>query len=114
MLYEIRNYHFDPELFEEYKKWSRELALPYVKTVMDVVGFWVKNDISVEYGGALPKNDDYVPSNVTWVIRWKDKEHREKVFNEFRDLEEWNRIRAKVPGGQKSYFREEAKFAEAI
>jgi len=24
---EIRNYHFDPELFDEYKPWAKSLAL---------------------------------------------------------------------------------------
>jgi len=28
MIYEIRNYHFDPQRFDEYKAWAKEKALP--------------------------------------------------------------------------------------
>jgi hypothetical protein len=28
MLFEIRNYHFNPDLFEEYKTWAKAEALP--------------------------------------------------------------------------------------
>jgi hypothetical protein len=31
MLYEIRNYHYDPDYFEEYKKWSVEKAAPFFR-----------------------------------------------------------------------------------
>jgi hypothetical protein len=114
MLYEIRNYHFDPELLEEYKKWARELAINYIKSKVDVVGFWFKNNIPPEYGGSLPRHENVVPSNITWIIRWQDKEQRDKIWKEFRESKEWNQIRSKVPGGPKSYLRIEAKFAESI
>ena len=113
MLFEIRNYWYDPTHFEEYKKWSRELAFPYAKTKLDIVGFWLKNDMPVEYDGSLPWYENVVPSNVTWVIRWKDKEHREKRWEEFK-TEEWQRILSTVPGGTQSYLREEVKFAESV
>jgi hypothetical protein len=32
MLYEIRSYLFDPTLFEEYKKWAREVATTRART----------------------------------------------------------------------------------
>jgi hypothetical protein len=28
-MFEIRNYHFDPARFDEYKKWAETLAVPY-------------------------------------------------------------------------------------
>ena len=31
MIYEIRNYHYEPTLMAEYRKWAEELALPPVK-----------------------------------------------------------------------------------
>ena len=113
MLYEIRNYWYDPAHFEDYKKWSRELAFPYAKSKFDIVGFWLKNDIPPEYDGALPWYENVVPSNVTWVIRWKDKEHRDKGWKDFLS-EEWKRILSSVPGGTQSYLREEVKFAESV
>ena len=112
MFYEIRNYHIDPKYFEGYKKWSRELAYPYAITKLDIVGFWMKNDMPVEYDGALPRDENVVPSNVTWVIRWKDMEHRKKGWEDFRSG--WGPITSLVPGGQEIYLREEVKFAESI
>jgi hypothetical protein len=113
MIYEIRNYHFDPEFFEEYKKWSREMAYPYAKNKLEIVGFCLKNDIPVEYSGSLPRDKNCVPSNVTCVIKWKDLEHRNKGWKEFRS-DEWARITSLVPGDSKSYLREEAKFTEVL
>jgi len=114
MLYEIRNYWYDPDHFEEYKKWARELAFPYVSSMMDVVGFWLKNDMPPEHDGSLPWYENVVPSNITWVIRWKDKEQRDKGWEELIQSEELKRIFSTVPGGMKSYLREEVKFAESI
>ena len=37
---EIRNYHFEPTLFEAYKDWARAKALPSLARELDLVGFW--------------------------------------------------------------------------
>jgi len=37
MMYEIRNYHFRPDLFEPYKVWAKGEAMPYLATQMDVL-----------------------------------------------------------------------------
>jgi len=81
--------------------------------MMNIVGFWFKNDMPPEYDGSLPRDENVVPANVTWIIRWKDREHRDKVWEEFQS-EEWQRILSTVPGGPESYLRTEAKFAEEI
>jgi hypothetical protein len=39
MLFEIRNYHFNPALFEAYKEWAKAEAIPYIAQQLDVVGF---------------------------------------------------------------------------
>jgi hypothetical protein len=41
MLYEIRNYHYDPNHWAEYNKWSIEKATPFFKGKWDVVGVLV-------------------------------------------------------------------------
>ena len=113
-MFEIRNYHFDPAKFDEYKKWAATLAVPFIKTRMDVVGFWVGNDMAPEYGGTAPRDETVRPANVTWIIRWRDKSERDKAWEAFRSNREWRAILAKVPGGRASYFRTEAKFATGI
>ena len=40
MIYEIRDYHYRPDIFDEYKAWAEE-AVPVLKSLMDVVGFWI-------------------------------------------------------------------------
>jgi len=113
MLYEIRNYWYDPAHFEEYKKWATEVGAPFFRNKWDVVGAWLKNDIPAEYGGSLPRDESITPANMTWIIRWKDKEHRDKGWAEL-DPDELEELFSTVPGGTKSYLRTEAKFAEAI
>jgi len=112
MLYEIRNYHYDPDYFEEYKKWSREVAAPYFKSIWDVVGIWFKNDMPPIYGGSLSRDENEVPANMTWIIRWKDREHRDKAFELARASDEWQRVFSTVPGGSERYLRTETIFAE--
>jgi hypothetical protein len=114
MLFEIRNYHFEPTKFEAYKKWAATLAAPYLKRKMDVVGIWVNNEMAPEYGGSLPHDEGIRPANVTWIIRWQDKAQRDKATEERRSDPEWQAILSAVPGGRESYLRTEAKFATEI
>ena len=114
MFFEIRNYHFDPTKFEEYKLWAPTKALPYLKSKMDVVGFWVNNDMEPVFGGANPQDESASPANVTWIIRWQDRSQRDKVTEERVSDPEWQAIMSKVPGGRESYFRTEVKFATEI
>jgi hypothetical protein len=114
MLYEIRNYHFDPEYFEEYKKWAAEVGAPFFRKRWDVVGAWVNKDIPAKYGGSLPIDESTTPANMTWIIKWKDMSQREKAWEEVAKTKEWEELFSTVPGGTKSYLRTEAKFAEAI
>ena len=54
MLFEIRNYHFNPDLFEGYKTWAKAEALPYLSPRLDIVGFWLKtSDPTATYAANL-------------------------------------------------------------
>lgn len=114
MLFEIRNYHFDPAHFAAYKKWAATLAVPYLQSKMDVVGFWFNNEMAPEYSGMLPPDENLGPANVTWIIRWPDKSQRDKIWAEVRAGSEWQTIFSQVPGGRESYLRIEAKFATGL
>ena len=111
MIYEIRNYYFDPDRFEEYKAWAKSKALPYLDRELDLVGFWA-NAGETEITGA--PMDDLGPANITWIIRWPDRATRDARMAEAFSAEEWNEIFAEVPGGLESYKRMEAKFTEAL
>ena len=79
---------------------------------MDIIGFWINTDDEPEVRGQ--PHDNLGTANVTWVIRWDDVEHRNRVFPNVISSPEWQSLFAKVPGGQESYLRRESKFAESI
>ncbi len=112
MLFEIRRYHFDPALFTAYKKWAKGEAVPHLYRHLDIVGFWVNTNEPVQIKGE--PQDTLGSANVTWIIRWKDRAHREAGWKEFLSSPEWKDIFLRVPGGPTSYLRMEAQFAESI
>ena len=114
MLYEIRNAWYDPETFEEYITWMREVAAAFYRSKADIVGFWAMNDMPPIIRGSQTHEYEMVPANFTWIVRWKDREHRDKVWNEVRRSEEYQRFSSTRPGGMQRFFRIEIKFAEGL
>ena len=112
MVLEIRNYHFNPALFTEYKEWARTGAVPYLSERLDVLGFWVATNDPPEVRGE--PLDKIGAANVTWIIRWNDLAHRNKVLPRVLTSPEWKEIFSRVPGGSASYIRREARFAESL
>ena len=112
MIHEIRNYHFRPDRFDAYKAWAKERALPYLASQLDLVGFWVNTaDAPEVHGEPL---DSLGSANITWVIRWRDLEQRNKELPAVLATPEWGEIFSHVPGGLDSYLRRESKFTEAL
>ena len=112
MLFEIRRYHFDPALFAAYREWAKGEALPHLSQELDVVGFWVSTDEPAQIKGE--PQDKLGSANVTWIIRWKDRAHRELVWQRILSNSNWKDIFSRVPGGPASYLRMEAQLAESI
>ena len=110
MIYEIRNYHFKPERFDEYKVWAKDKALPFLKQKLDLVGFWAGDDNEVN--GA--EMDSLGSANITWIIRWPDRATRDEQMATVFTGDEWAEIFKDVPGGMESYLRMEAKFTEDL
>ena len=54
MIYEVRDYHIRPDIYEAYKEWGEE-AVPILRELFDVVGFWI------EAGEAQPEIDGTHP-----------------------------------------------------
>jgi hypothetical protein len=112
VIYEVRNYHFKPELLGQYKAWARTKAVPHLSKELDVLGFWANGDDAAEVNGE--PHDALGVANVTWIIRWRDLAHRNEVLPKVLASPEWEAIFAHVPGGRSSYLRVEAKFAESL
>ncbi len=112
-MYEIRNYWIDPAHFDEWIKWFGEKAAPLFRAQWDMVGFWSSNDIPPAYDGAHPEAKG-TPANLTWIIRWDDKEQRDNGWKKLGVLDEWKKVLAQRPGGSEWLLHIEAKFAESI
>ena len=110
MIYEIRNYHFEPALFEDYKTWIKERAGEYLARELDLVGFWAGDDNEVT-GADM---DELGSANITWILRWPDRATRDEKMGTVFSSEEWGKIFEHVPGGIDSYKRMEAKFTESL
>ena len=112
MIFEIRNYHFDPARFDAYKEWGEQEAIPYLARELDLVGFWVSAQDEAEVIGR--PRDELGTANVTWIIRWRDREQRNEVMPQLFASPEWEDIFSRVPGGIPSYLRIESRFADAL
>jgi hypothetical protein len=112
MIYEIRNYHFEPTLLGEYEEWVTKHAMPYMREHLDLVGFWMNVDEPAQVTGK--PLDELGSATVTWIIRWDDLETRNRVMSEvFASSEEWAEI-TKAHPGREHYHRIEARFAKAL
>ena len=112
MIYEIRNYHFKPDLIGAYKRWATAGPVNYLKENLDIVGFWVISDIPSETPVGAP--DELGPATITWIIGWQNMDERERVLPEVLSAPEWLALFASVPGGEDSYRRAESKFMEKL
>ena len=111
MLYEIRNYHYAPARLAEYRAWAIGKALPFIRSHLDVAGFYLNVDETPQIAGR--PQDELGTATVTWIIRWPDIATRHRVMAEVFGSEAWREIMAANPG-QENYLRTEAKFAEAL
>ena len=112
MLYDIRDYHYRPDIFDAYKKWAEE-AVPVLRSKMDIVGFWIDQGIEPEVAGSAPAEAPIGYANVTWIIRWKDKADRDANFRKAIESDEWQAVWAKHPD-QKGYIQMLGRFMEAM
>ncbi len=111
MIYEIRNYHYEPSLMKEYREWATKLALPYIRKQMDLVGFWINVDEAPQIGGK--PLDELGSATVTWIIRWDDMAKRNDTMSKAFASGVLQEIMKEIPG-QEIFLRTEAKFAESL
>jgi hypothetical protein len=112
MIYEIRNYYFEPTRLDEYREWIRNRAIGYLQENLDLKGFWINNSEAPQVNGV--EMDDLGSANITWILGWNSMEERNETMGKVFTGPEWDAIFEHVPGGMKSYLRMEAKFAEKM
>ena len=111
MIYEVRDYHYRRDLWEQYREWATTHAVPYLLANLDVVGFWLDAGHEPEIRGSDPMDARHGPANVTWIIRWPDRETRDREFPRVMGGSGWQEVwsRHPDPGG---YLQTSARFLE--
>jgi hypothetical protein len=113
VIYEVRDYHYRPDLFEAYKKWAQE-AVPVLRKRLDVVGFWVWDGASgAEITGANTQKSPIGEANVTWIIRWESKAARDAAMKDAFAGDDWKAVWAKHPDPN-GYVQMLARFMESM
>ncbi len=112
MIYEIRDYHYRPDIFDDYKAWA-EAAVPVLRAHMDVQGFWIDSGDTPEITGTNPIDSPIGSANVTWIIRWDSREARDAGMGSLLDNPDWQAVWAKHPD-QNGYLQMSARFMEAM
>ena len=112
MIYEIRDYHYLPEKFDAYKTWGEE-AVPVLKEILDVVGFYVDIGETPEANGTNPEKPSIGYANITWIIRWDSKEVRDAKFGKIMASPQWAEVWAKHPDPN-GYVQMLSRFTEAM
>ena len=97
MIYEVRDYHIRPDILDAYKAWGEE-AVPVLRQLFDVVGFWVdEGTAQPEIGGTDPIGAPIGEANVTWIIRWPDKATRDAEIERAFASEAWQDVWSRHP-----------------
>jgi len=112
VIYEIRNYYFEPSRLEAYKVWARDKAMSCLTRNLNVIGFWANTAPAPEITGR--PMDSLGSANITWIIGWEDLSTRRSTLDALFASPEWLSIFEDVPGGMASYLRIECKFAESL
>lgn len=110
---EIRSYHYNPDLFDGYKDWAQNHALPYLREHLNLIGFWLDAGIAPEVGGERATDMPLGVANVTWIIRWDSMESRAEALPRVFGTEEFQAILARIPD-VKGYFQMESRFSYPV
>lgn len=112
-MFEIRDYHYRRDIFDEYKKWA-EAAVVVLRDKLDVVGFWIdEGKIAPEIAGSDPFESPIGTANVTWIIRWDSKEARDAAMQTAFTGEAWEAVMAKHPDPN-GYLQLASRFMEEL
>ena len=111
MFYEIRDYHYRRDIFQDYKRWAEQLAVPVLRKHLDVVGFWLDSGSTPEITGSDPIESPIGSATVTWIIRWPSKQAREAGLARLVDAEDWKQVWAQHPDAD-GYLQMSARFME--
>jgi len=113
MIFEIRDYHYRRDIFDEYKRWAEELAVPVLKKHMDILGFWIDSGEEPEITGTDPFESPIGVAHVTWIIRWESRAARDAGFAKLLAADDWKDVWAKHPDAN-GYLQMQGRFMDAV
>lgn len=112
-MYEIRDYHYRRDIFDQYKKWAED-AVVVLRDKLDVVGFWIdEGQIEPEISGTDMIDSPIGTANVTWIIRWDSKEARDAAMQTAFTGEAWDAVMARNPDPN-GYLQISSRFMEEM
>jgi hypothetical protein len=113
VIYEIRDYHYRPDLIDAYRRWAHE-AVPVLRKHLDVVGFWVDAGVrEPEIRGSNPQSSPIGHANVSWVIRWESLAARDAAMKTVFAGPDWLAVWAKHPDAN-GYVQLSSRFMDAL
>lgn len=112
MIFEIRDYHYEAARLDAYREWSQE-AVAVLGEILDLVGWWVDGGEPTLIMGSDPIDLPYGSANVTWMIRWKSMEQRERVWESMWEDEAWKACWERHPGFD-GYLNMSVRFMEQV
>lgn len=112
MIFEIRDYHYRPDIFDAYRAWAEE-AVPVLRSKMDVLGFWIDAGLAPEITGTDPIDSPIGSANVTWIIRWDSKQARDAGLKAAIESDEWQAVWSRHPDPN-GYLQMSARFMDSM
>lgn len=112
MIYEIRDYHYRRDIFDDYRAWA-EKAVPVLREKLDVLGFWIDAGLAPEITGGQAFESPIGAANVTWVIRWESKAARDVGLKAAIESDEWQAVWREHPDPE-GYLQMSARFMDAM
>ena len=113
MIFEVRDYHYRPDLIDAYRKWAED-AVVVLRRKLDVVGFWVdQGELAPEIRGSKPVNSAIGEANVTWIIRWPSKAARDETMKTAFAGPDWEAVWKRHPDPD-GYLQVSSRFMSAL
>ena len=112
MILEIRDYHYRPDRVDDYRVWA-EQAVDFFGDRWDLVGWWMDSGEEPLLMGEDPMDLRHGLANITWMLRWDDREQREAEWAALREDPEWMKLRDQHPGFD-GYHQMAVRFMEEV
>lgn len=109
-LFEIRDYHYDGDIVE-YKRWW-ESGFEVLGARMDIQGLWFDSGVPARISGSDPMPLPHGSANCTWIIKWDNIDHRDRVWGALQTDPAWIACAEAHPGFE-NYRHMSVRFLES-